>query len=190
MNIFQRTILAVRVFFAVLFGMKSDLFTAVKEAFRTSTGFFKLDPAACGNVYSAQYTNMFVNSPPARVTPEYLGGRKRSLIGVYTQSGAGTIGDVVYFGKLPAGATVLRGLLSWTTGAASATLAVGIVGTAAKFLAATGITTAGDADCKAHMTAGLTPYKTTTETDVIGTNATAAIAASQQIVLYLEYVLD
>ena len=144
------------------------------------------------NLYSTQYTNAYLSSPPAKLTPAEQGGKLRTVLWKYTQgASAGTIGDVIYFGKLPAGATVLAGTLHWGTGTASETTAIGIVGTPAKFLAATATVTASTAPTavQAHLAGGAT-YKTTAETDVIGTNAGAAIAAAQVITLTLSYVID
>lgn len=158
----------------------------------TPRSWCKFDVASTGNVYSAQYTNAYGNSPAAKLTPADMGGKRRVLIASYTQgASAGTIGDVIYMGKLPAGATVLSGKLQWGTGTASEALAVGIVGTPAKFLAATAATTASTTPTavQAHQAGGAT-YKTTAETDIIITNSVAAIAAAQLITLELDFIID
>ena len=143
------------------------------------------------NVYSAEYTNATA-TPSVKNQPSYNGGRVRTAIASYTQGAAdGNIGDVVYMCKLPAGATVLDVTLSWGTGNTNETLAVGIVGTAAKFLAATAAATASTAGTvgTAHL-ASAAGYTTTAETDIIVTNATAAIKAAQKINLIVKYVTD
>ena len=142
------------------------------------------------DIYSTGYDNDNA-TPPVNHSPNDGGGRVRLYYDEYTQgAAAGEIGDVIHCKKLPAGARVLPyGVLSWGTGTTNETLAVGITGTAEKFLAATAAATAGISQMNAHTTTGL-EYKTTAETEVIITNGTAAIAAAQVIRVYLYYVVD
>ena len=88
---------------------------------------------------------------------------------------------------------MLDGSLSWGTGNASATLALGTTGTTAtKMLAATAITTASTAPTAvvAHLAAGGSFTTGATGDVVIGTNAGAAIKAAQAITLIVRYVVD
>jgi len=142
------------------------------------------------DIYSTGYTA--VNATPAvNQEPNMGGGRVRMYVDTYTQgASAGAIGDVIHCKKLPAGARIMPGgLLAWSTGTTSETLAVGVTGTAAKFVAATAAATAGTVALAAHLASGAM-YETTAEIEVIITNATAAIAAAQVITVYIPYVID
>ena len=144
------------------------------------------------NVYSAEYTNALINNPPVRNSAAVQGGRVRIFRATYTQgASAGSIGDVVYFGKLPAGATPLPfGNMCFSAGAATATLKLGLAGDDACFVAATAITSAGNANLEAFAAGGAVKGPLAAETDVIGTNATAAIAAGQKITVWMPYVMN
>lgn len=171
-----------------------SLVAAIRAALTASPGFLtKLDPRAMvANVYSAQYAKLNTN-PVTKLATDECHGRIRYLIGVYTQGAAdGNIGDTVYFGKLPANARLIPHLskVYFSAGNANATLAVGIPGTTAKFLAATAIAAQGNALLEAFGADGGT-YKTgSAGVDVIGTNAVAAIKAAQVITAHLAYVCD
>jgi hypothetical protein len=85
-----------------------------------------------------------------RLKVNRMHGRIRHAEFTYRAPGSGSlpaIADKIVFGKLPRGSVILGHLsrLSWTTGTASCTLALGDNTLAARHLAATAITTAGNA---------------------------------------------
>lgn len=149
---------------------------------------FAADPLACGDVYGANATKIRT-SPPIKVHVTDMGARIRYLNEVYTQSGAGTIGDVIHVQGLPVGAKVLAHLCQLTNsaGVANATLAVGKTGAATALLAATAVENAG--------TRALTPPANGADDvtiaegeELIITNATAALIANQVVRLRVAYV--
>jgi hypothetical protein len=144
-----------------------------------------------GDVYSTGY-NQDNATPPVNHQPNEGGGRVRIYYDTYLQGAAdGSIGDVIHMKKLPGGARILPGgLLSWGTGNTNETLAVGITGTADKFLAATAAATAGTAALAAHLASGGTYETPDAGIEVIVTNATAAIKAAQRVTVHIPYVID
>lgn len=131
-------------------------------------------------------------TPPVKSSAAKLGGRVRIFKATYTQgAAAGTIGDVINFGTLPAGATpLIGGKMFFGTGTASATLKVGLTGNDACFVAATAINAAGSASLEAFAASGADLSPLTADTAVIGTNAVAAIAANQKITVHIPYVMN
>jgi hypothetical protein len=144
-----------------------------------------------GDVYSTGYINDNA-TPPVKHIPQDGGGRVRYYRDTYVQgASAGTIGDVIHMKKLPCCARIIPGgMIFWGTGTTNETLAVGITGTAAKFLAATAAATAGSAALEAHLASGLDYITPAAGVEVIVTDATAAIAAAQAITVHIPYVLD
>ncbi len=145
------------------------------------------------DVYSSGYTNDNA-TPPVKHMPNQGGGRVRYYYDTYVQGVAdGNIGDVIHFKKLPGGARPLPGSKMFNSvgaGAGGATLAIGISGTAAKFLAATNIDALGSALMEAVHASGGTYETPAGEIEVIGTNAVAPIKAGQVITLHFLYVID
>lgn len=133
-----------------------------------------------------------LNGGVARTESSDDGGKLRYMVSSYTVTAtAHAIADTINFGTLPKGARVLGNLskLYWATGAASSTLAIGDGTTSGKFLAATAVTTAGGAIMEAANASGAL-FKTTAETDVIGTIAGAALQTGQVITAHIVYVQD
>jgi hypothetical protein len=143
------------------------------------------------DVNSTGYNNDNAN-PPVKHVPQDGGGRVRYYRDTYVQgASAGSIGDVIHMKKLPGNARIIPGgKIFWGTGTTSETLAVGITGTAAKFLAATAAVTAGNAALEAHLASGLDYITPAAGVEVIVTDATAAIAAAQAITVHIPYVID
>ena len=142
------------------------------------------------DVNSTGYTNDNA-TPPVNHEPQEGGGRVRIYYDTYLQGAAdGNIGDVIQFKDLPGNAQLLEGKMFWGTGNTNETIALGISGTADKFLAATAAATAGNADALAHLASGLN-YKTPAAgIRLLGTNGTAAIKAAQRITVWFKYVID
>lgn len=139
------------------------------------------------DLYSTGYNNDNA-TPPVNHPPDEGGGRVRIYYDTYLQGAAdGAIGDVIHMKKLPAGARILSGTMAWGTGNTNETLQAGVTGTNDKFVGATAAATAGTVVLDDHLVAG---YKTTAETEVIVTNATAAIKAAQRVTVILLYVID
>lgn len=141
------------------------------------------------NVNSTQYAATQI-PPIAKMSPADMGGRLKRAYFTYNQgASAGAIGDVIYCCKLPSGANVLGSRVFYSAHGGSATLALGIVGTPAKFLAATSTVSAGNAEGLAHLASGA-QYKLTADTDVIATNAGSAIPANGVVTGWVDYLLD
>ena len=155
--------------------------------------FTRRDPRAGANVYSAEYTNAYVTTPPVKNSAANLGARIRMIRATYTQgASAGAIGDLVYFGKLPQGATpVLGGKAYFSAGVASSTLQIGVTGNTACFCAATSVTSAGSVALEAFAASGAVLKNTgSTDLDIYGTVAGAGLAAAQVITVWIPYVMN
>jgi hypothetical protein len=153
--------------------------------------FTRRDPCAGANVYSAEYTNAYITTPPVKNSAAQQGGRIRIFRATYTQgASAGTIGDIVYFGVLPNGATrIPGGKCFFSTGAASSTMKIGMVGADADMVAVTAVTTAGSFALDVFAASGAVS-KLTADTAVIGTVAGAGLAANQVLTVWQPYVLN
>lgn len=144
-------------------------------------------------------------TPPSRVEVNKLHGRIRYMEALFTVPVSGVaIADTITWGPIPRGARILGHLseLSWSTGAASSTLNLGDAASAARHLAATAVTTAGQAVPRAASALGLASFETTDDSLASGlpsatnntvlrsTVAGAALVAGQTIYLRMAYVLD
>jgi hypothetical protein len=97
-----------------------------------------------GNVYGVNYTKTLDPTPGTNMlSPGLFDGKVRVQVDVY-EAVSLAIASVIYVAKLPKGAIFLSlsNIVADDLGSAT-TLSAGIVGTAAKFLAATVFTTAG-----------------------------------------------
>lgn len=171
-----------------------SLYALVVSAFAPRpAGFYTFsDPKACGNVDADLYANTITAVPPAKVSAAQLGGRIRIFRASYTQGAVdGTIGDIVRFGKLPMGATPLPfGYAFFGTGNTNETLKFGLTGNDACFAAATAAATAGSVALNAFAASGAVLTPLTADTEVLGTNGTAAIKAAQKITVWIPYVMN
>jgi len=149
------------------------------------------DAAARGNVYTTEYASMYTGQQPVKVDSDKMGGRIRYLVATYTQGAAdGTIGDIIYIGRLPMGARrVPGGMCYFSAGNAGATLKVGYVGSDANYQAATSIAAAGSMTLDACFASGGESVMPA-ETDLIATNAVAAVKAGQKITFHIPYTHD
>lgn len=123
---------------------------------------------------------------------DVLAGKVRYMMSTYTvPAGTLAISDTINWGTLPKRARLLGNLtkMYWSTGAASSTLNLGDAASAARYLAATSVTTAGGAICEAANASGAT-FVTTAQTDLVSTVAGAALPANQVITLHVAYVQD
>lgn len=138
--------------------------------------------------YAANATNAFNTNPPVKGGPETGGARVRELRDVITFASQAS-GDTIVVGgkKLPIGATVLYGFINTDTSTATATLAVGISGSTAKYKAAGAVTTT-NAPQLFGVVAGA--IATTTEEQIIVTVGTAALPSSGTAQIHLFYTVD
>lgn len=141
-----------------------------------------------------------VNTVPTRVKTQSFFGRIRIFEATYTvpATGGPGIGETISWGKLPVGARTLgnMGKLYFGTGAATSTLNLGDAAVPARHLAATAVTTAGNAVPEAANAAGAQfqasdASGTATDTcDLVSTVAGAALAAGQVLTLRFPFVCD
>lgn len=127
-------------------------------------------------------------------------GRIRWFESTYTAPASSTpqIGDTIEWGSLPLGARVIGPLssLNCSAGTASSTINVGDAASAARHLAATAITSAGNT-ALANPANGAASFETsdassaaTNNCKLLSTVAGAQIAANQVITLRIAYVTD
>jgi hypothetical protein len=132
------------------------------------------------------------------VKTNQFGGEVQVLISTYTVPAANgpIVGESITWGTLPQGARLLpNSQLYWSAGAASSTLNLGDRAAAARYLAATAVTTAGSATAAAAYAAGavpevltLTPGVATDQSELRSVVAGAALQAGQTITLVAYYV--
>lgn len=109
------------------------------------------------------------------------------------------IADVISWGYLPKGAVIVGGYLAYTAGTASATANLGDLQSAARYLAATAITSAANTAVQPPVNIGLgisggyevatpNPGQTNDDSEIRSVIAGAGSPATQRIVLVLFYV--
>lgn len=132
--------------------------------------------------------------PPTAVPGRDVGGRVRIAWFDYTAPASGAlpaIADNIQLVKLPKGARILRGLMWFGTGTASQTGSIGIVGTTAKYLALTAMTTASTVATYFADTIALGQGSVlTADTIIYLTVAGAQVANGQVIQGFIEYAID
>jgi len=139
-------------------------------------------------------------NPQARNKANKQGGRLRYFEATYTAPASGTpqIADTIEWGRLPVGARIIPHLsrIDWSAGTSSSTLNLGDSASAARHLAATAITTAGNAALTTPAN-GAASFETsdasntaTDNTKLVSTVAGAQVAANQVITLRVAYVQD
>ncbi|MDQ3139987.1 MAG: hypothetical protein M3Q15_04615 [Pseudomonadota bacterium] len=141
-----------------------------------------------------------VNTIPTRLRTQSFFGRIRIFEATYTvpATGGPIVGETISWGQLPVGARTLgnMGKLYFSTGAAASTLNLGDAVSAARHLAATAVTTAGNAVPEAANAAGAqfstsdSSTAVTNNCDLISTVAGAALVAGQVITLRFPFVND
>lgn len=129
-----------------------------------------------------------------------LGGRVRTFVSTFTvpASGQPAIGEYISWGFLPLNARLLPGSkLYWSAGAASSTLNLGDPVTPARYLAATAVTSAGNATAEAQFANGalaevdvVAPGQATDKSELRSVVAGATLQAGQVITLVAFYVSD
>lgn len=140
-------------------------------------------------LYGAAAANAFSVNPPVKSSPAEHGGRVRSLtdtVTYATQTTSDTI--VIGGGYLPVGARVLEVLMTTSVTTGSATLALGISGSTAKYKAAGAITTANVPQVFG-VAAALNTTLTSAE-QLFLTIAGASLPASGTLVVTVLYVVD
>lgn len=140
-------------------------------------------------LYGAAAANAFNVSPPVKNSPAEHGGTIRSLtdtVTYATQTTSDTI--VIGGGELPVGARVLEVVMTTSVSTGSATLALGITGSVAKYKAAGAVTTINVPQIFG-VTAGLNVPLTAPERLFL-TIAGASLPASGTLVVSVKYVVE
>lgn len=132
-------------------------------------------------------TNMAKIAAGTTVPPGFANGTVRCFAETFTYA-AQAAGSTLTVGKLPKGAVPLYGALSTDTSTGSATLAVGISGTAAKYKAA-GAHTTVDTPVIFGKSAALNAALTAEET-IIVTTAADALPATGTLTVTFFYAYD
>lgn len=122
--------------------------------------------------------------------PKTRGGRVRVATATltYASQAAGTQAFDAPL-TLPIGATVVGGVISTSVTTGSATVALGITGSTAKYKAAAAVTATASAEIAIPHAAVLAAGLTTAE-NVFPTTASAALPASGTLKVVLYYVVD
>lgn len=137
---------------------------------------------------SDQETN--VNASPPRKISAAHSGKKYTVYFSKTLAASGlATGDTVALCRLPVGAIPLYGEFCWSaTQGATATTAIGITGTTAKYFAAAVTASTAKFPFVATQALGYGVALTAAET-VLATNAAAAWTASSVLMGHIDYLL-
>ena len=112
------------------------------------------------------------------------------IMSTYTvPAGTLAIADTITWCQIPKGARVIGNMskIYFSAGTASSTINLGDSGSAARFLAATSVASAGSAVPEAANASGAN-HIYTADTNLVSTVAGAVLAAGQVITLHLAYV--
>lgn len=140
-------------------------------------------------LYAAAAAQAFNSNPPVKNSPGAHGGLVRSLTDTVTYA-AQTTSDTIVIGGglLPVGARVLEVLMTTSVTTGSATLALGITGTPAKYKAAGAVTTANVPQVFGPAAALDVPL--TAAEQLFLTIAGASLPASGTLVVTVLYVVN
>jgi hypothetical protein len=141
-------------------------------------------------------------TPQTLVAGNQQGGELKVLFSTLANppSGGVGVGETISWGFLPLGARVVFGYMTWSTGTASSTLNLGDRATPARYLAATAVTTAGNATLNppatnasgaaGFVTSVAAPGAATDHTEILSVCAGAVVAANQTLTLMLAYTTN
>lgn len=127
-------------------------------------------------------------NPPTKVGPHASGGKVKVVTEnfVYATDVAGSY--AIGGGLIPAGARVVDAYFVTSVTTGSATLALGIAGTTAKYINAAAVTTANQRTVQVNQAALL--VEITTAEQLLLTVAAASLPASGNLKIVLTYVID
>src|SRR6185503_5518628 len=132
---------------------------------------------------------LYGGNPPRKIGTD-SGSKRYTIFFSKTLPGSGlATGDTIALCRIPQGARVIDGAISWSaTQGATATTAIGISGTAAKYLAATVTASTAKFPFAATQALGY-GVQTTAEETLLATNAAAAWTASSVLVGHVDFLL-
>lgn len=130
-----------------------------------------------------------------KVQTQELGGRQRTASFTFTvPTGNAAVNDVVNLVRLPKGAKIINGMLAFeamSTGAADASIQIGVTGAVTKYLGTTSVDAANTTLVSFAHTIALNHGETlTAETDLIATVVTEAWLAGKKLYGTVKYVVD
>lgn len=141
---------------------------------------------------SDQFAN-WNSIPQVLVDPTQHGGRVRVAYFSYTvPTGNIAISSIVQLTKLPKGARILGGRVmteAMSSAGADASIQIGIVGTAAKYLGTTSVDAIAEADFANTLALNFGEVLTV-ETTIIATVITEAWVAAKSLAGWVRYALD
>lgn len=127
-------------------------------------------------------------NPPTKVGPHASGGKIKVVTETFTYNTDAQASYAIGGGLIPAGARVLDAYFVTSVTTGSATLALGISGTTAKYINAAAVTTANQRTVQINQAALLTEL--TTAEQLLLTVAGATLPASGTLRIVLTYVVD
>lgn len=127
-------------------------------------------------------------NPPTKVGPHAAGGNVRVISETFTYASDAAASYNIGGGLLPAGARVLDAYFVTSVTTGSATLALGIAGSTAKYISAAAVTTANSRTVTLNQAALLTEITTPEQLQL--TVAAAALPASGTLRIVLTYVVE
>jgi hypothetical protein len=117
-------------------------------------------------------------------------GRVRRMFFSHTLAGAMTLGDTISLGVIPKGSRILGGQFCWSaTQGATATTAIGIASSAAKYFAAA-VTASAAVFRVADTQAQNYGVETTADETILATNAAAAWTVASVLKGHIDFMVD
>lgn len=127
-------------------------------------------------------------NPPTKVGPHASGGKVKVVTETFTYATDAVGSYAVGGGLIPVGARVLDAYFVTSVTTGTATIALGISGSTAKYINAAAVTTANQRTVQVNQAAMLTEI--TTAEQLLLTVATATLPASGTLRIVLTYVVD
>lgn len=127
-------------------------------------------------------------TPPNKLGPHASGGKVKVVSETFTYASDAAGSYNIGGGLLPVGARVLDAYFVTSATTGSATLALGIAGNTAKYIAAAAVTTANQRTVQINQAALLTEITTAEQLQL--TVAAAALPASGTLRIVVLYVVD
>ncbi len=141
--------------------------------------------------FQASAASYVLGAANAKPNAAFLQGKVRYMISTITVAAGSAIADVIQWGTLPNGSRLLGHLskMYFAAGTASSTLNLGDAASAARYLAATSVASAGNAVPEAANASGAV-FVNTADTVIQSVVAGAVLLTGQVITLHLAYVMD
>lgn len=146
------------------------------------------------DLYGANYTKVYVNKPSEKAGKGEFNGHVKTLYDEYTFLAEAGTSDVVYLGKLPAGARVVGGKVKCPSTGATGIFDLGYLANGVDAADADGFAAAvdpGAAAVLADLNGAAIGKKFTVETTIVADFSEVTASATGDVLqVWVEYIID